>query len=88
MILIFDFVTHLKNIFHYIRIEQQIHSISKQWLDNKKSSELSFMLGIISLDNPKERRYFAAYDSEGKMLGFIVFSPFAGGEGYYADVTR
>ena len=23
-----------------------------------------------------------------KMLGFIVFSPYAGGEGYLADITR
>ena len=54
----------------------------------KKSSELSFMLGTISLDNPMDRRYFAAYDREENMLGFIVFSPFAGGQGYLADVTR
>jgi len=70
------------------RIERQMHDISKQWLDNKKSSELSFMLGTISLDNPMDRRYFAAYDREENMLGFIVFSPFAGGQGYLADVTR
>jgi phosphatidylglycerol lysyltransferase len=70
------------------RIEQQMHDISRQWLDNKKSSELSFMLGTISLDKPMDRRYFAAYDREENMLGFIVFSPFAGGQGYLADVTR
>ncbi len=69
-------------------IENQIHQISKEWLDNKKSSELSFMLGSISLENPMDRRYFAAYDNENKMLGFIVFVPFEGGNGYYADVTR
>ena len=70
------------------RIEHQIYAISKQWLDNKKSSELSFMLGTTSLDNPMDRRYFVAYDREESMLGFIVFSPFACGQGYYADVTR
>jgi len=69
-------------------IENQIHHISKEWLDNKKCSELSFMLGIISLDNPMDRRYFAAYDSDNNMLGFIVFIPFVNGKGYYADVTR
>jgi len=69
-------------------IEQQINDISDEWLRNKNSSELSFMLGTISLDNPMDRRYFAAYDNKKKMLGFIVFSPFAGGKGYLEDITR
>ncbi|MBZ9688313.1 DUF2156 domain-containing protein [Clostridium estertheticum] len=69
-------------------IEQQINDVSDEWLKNKNSSELSFMLGTISLDNPMDRRYFAAYDNEKEMLGFIVFSPFIGGNGYLADVTR
>lgn len=69
-------------------IEEQINEISEEWLGNKKSSELSFMIGTVSLDNPMDRRYFAAYDNEKKMAGFIVFSPFAGGKGYLADITR
>lgn len=70
------------------QFEEQIYDISKEWLTNKKSSELSFMLGTTSLDNPMDRRYFVALDNENKMLGYIVFSPFAGGKGYLADVTR
>jgi len=69
-------------------IEQQINDVSDEWLKNKNSSELSFMLGTISLDNPMDRRYFAAHSNKKKMLGFIVFSPFAGGKGYLADITR
>lgn len=69
-------------------IEQQITEISDEWLKSKKSGELSFMLGTISLDNPRDRRYFAAFDSNNKMLAFEVFSPFAAGSGYFADVTR
>lgn len=69
-------------------LEQQITEISNEWLKNKKSGELSFMLGTVSLDNPRDRRYFAAFDSSNEMLGFIVFSPFLGGKGYFADVTR
>ena len=46
------------------------------------------MLGTTSLDNPMDRRYFVAYDREESMLGFIVFTPFACSQGYYADVTR
>ena len=69
-------------------IEQQMNDVSKEWLENKKSSELSFMIGTISLDNPMDRRYFIAFDNENKLLGFIVFSPFVGGKGYLADISR
>lgn len=69
-------------------IEQQINDISKEWLGNKSSSELSFMLGSISLESPMDRRYFTASDKDNNMLGFIVFTPFSGGKGYMADVTR
>lgn len=69
-------------------IEHQINDVSNEWLQNKKSSELAFMIGTISLDNPLERRYFVAYDSSNNMLGFIVFSPFLDGRGYLADITR
>jgi phosphatidylglycerol lysyltransferase len=71
-----------------IVLEKQIYEVSKEWLKNKKSSELSFMIGTISLDNPMDRRYFVAYDNESNMLGFIVFSPFLRGKGFVADVTR
>ncbi|MFL0266987.1 phosphatidylglycerol lysyltransferase domain-containing protein [Candidatus Clostridium radicumherbarum] len=82
-------VSEYKSLEHRDKlVEQEIENISKEWLKDKKSSELSFMLGTTSIDNPMDRRYFTAYDSEHKMLGFIVFSPFLGGKGYYADVTR
>ncbi|WP_248482909.1 bifunctional lysylphosphatidylglycerol flippase/synthetase MprF [Tepidibacter aestuarii] len=69
-------------------IEKEILEVSNEWLSFKKSGELSFMLGSISLDNPMDRRYFIAVDSDKKILGFVVFVPFLGGKGYYADVTR
>ena len=69
-------------------IEKEIMEVSKEWLSIKKSGELSFMLGSIGLDNPMDKRYFVAFDENKKMLGFIVFVPFNGGKGYYADVTR
>ncbi|WP_099191260.1 bifunctional lysylphosphatidylglycerol flippase/synthetase MprF [Tepidibacter mesophilus] len=69
-------------------IEKEILEVSNEWLSFKKSGELSFMLGSISLDKPMDRRYFIAVDSHKKILGFVVFVPFLGGEGYYADVTR
>lgn len=68
--------------------ENEIRSVSKEWLNMKKSSEMSFMLGSIGLENPMDKRYFLGYDAEGKLQGFIVFTPFLNGRGYHADVTR
>lgn len=69
-------------------LERQIVSVSNEWLSHKKSGELSFMLGTVSLYDPCDRRYFLAMDKSGILQGFIVFSPFMGGLGYMADVTR
>lgn len=69
-------------------IENEINAISEEWLDIKKSSELTFMLGTIGLQNPMDKRYFYALDADGRMLGFVVFTPFNGKKGYHADVTR
>ncbi len=69
-------------------VEEEIKDVSKEWLSFKKSGELSFMLGSISLEQPMDRRYFIAMDENKKIQGFVVFVPFLGGAGYYADVTR
>lgn len=71
-----------------ISIEKEILEVSNEWLSFKKSGELSFMLGSISLDQPMDRKYFIAVDADKKILGFVVFVPFLDGRGYYADVTR
>ena len=67
-------------------IEREIEGVSQDWLRIKKSGELSFMLGSVSLEKPGDRRYFAARDGSGRICAFVVFVPFCGG--YYADVTR
>lgn len=69
-------------------LERQIAGVSNEWLAGKKSAELKFMLGTISLENPYDRRYFMAFDKENVLQAFIVFTPFLGGQGYMADVTR
>ncbi|WP_195269352.1 phosphatidylglycerol lysyltransferase domain-containing protein [Eubacterium sp. 1001713B170207_170306_E7] len=69
-------------------IETAFDSVSKDWLKDKNSGELSFTLGGVGLENPMDKRYFYAENAEGKIVGFIVFTPFAGMDGYYADVTR
>lgn len=71
-----------------IVIEKEIADVSRLWLKGKKNREMAFMLGGLALENPMDRRYFIARDTEGKMQGFIVFLPFQSGKAYLADVTR
>ncbi|MGL5257583.1 MAG: bifunctional lysylphosphatidylglycerol flippase/synthetase MprF [Proteocatella sp.] len=69
-------------------VEREIQDISDEWLKMKKGGELSFMMGGIGLDNPRERRFFVARDSDGRMLGFVVFVPYNNKKAYLAEVTR
>lgn len=69
-------------------IEAELREVSGEWLTDKKSGELSFTLGSLSLDHPLDRRYFYARSDEGRMEAFIVFVPFACSDGFMADVTR
>lgn len=69
-------------------IENSFNEISKEWLERKKSGELTFTLGSIGLDNPMDKRYFYAQDSNGVIQAFIVFAPFQNKEAYLADVIR
>lgn len=70
------------------KIEKQIVNVSNEWLKMKKSGELSFMLGTISLDRPFDRRYFIATNSDGVVLGVIVCFPYKSQKGYFVDITR
>jgi phosphatidylglycerol lysyltransferase len=82
---VFEYDPQLHN---NIDLEKQIMDVSSEWLAQKKSGELTFMLGTVSLNNPCDRRYFVAVDETKTVQGFIAFTPFMGGRGYMADVTR
>jgi len=69
-------------------VEKGIAVVSDKWMDGKKSGELGFSVGGVGLDNPMDRRYFYAKNEAGDIVGFNVFIPFAGMDGYLADVTR
>lgn len=69
-------------------LEKEMMEISKEWFSMKKSGELVFTMGSIGLDHPMDRRYFYAEDPTGRIQAFVVFLPFAGRDGYVADVTR
>lgn len=68
------------------KIEEEIRQINNEWLSGKGGFELHFMLGGDGLKDPLDRRYFYAADSEGALLGYVVFLPYT--DGYLADVTR
>jgi phosphatidylglycerol lysyltransferase len=71
-------------------IELEFQSVSDEWFEKKKTGKLVFSLGTIGFDNPLDKRYFYAVDSDGRIIGFTVFIPFItkGGNGYMADITR
>ncbi|MFN2341001.1 MAG: bifunctional lysylphosphatidylglycerol flippase/synthetase MprF [Halanaerobium sp.] len=69
-------------------LENEILELSKEWFKIKKGGEIKFSLGGIGLTEPYDRRYFTAKNSEGKLLSFVVFIPYAGKKGYLAEITR
>ena len=69
-------------------IDKEFNRITNEWLEVKKSGMLQFTMGTVGLENPMDKRYFYALNSDGKMVAFIVFVPFLGKNGYMADVTR
>lgn len=79
---------YLPNIRRDRETEREIQDISDEWLNMKKGGELSFMMGGIGLDNPRERRFFVARSADQKMLGFVVFVPYNNKHAYLAEVTR
>ena len=69
-------------------IEHAFDRVTDEWLEQKKSSLLSFTMGTAGLENPMDKRYFYARDKDNQIVAFIVFVPFLGKDGYMADVTR
>ncbi len=69
-------------------VEAAFREISRSWLGDKKTGMLGFTLGSVGLREPMDRRYFYAIDEAGKIVAFNVFVPFAGMNGYLADITR
>ncbi|UBF25708.1 DUF2156 domain-containing protein [Kovacikia minuta CCNUW1] len=68
-------------------INPQLEEISRQWLEGRGVGELSFTLGSLSLAQPGARRYFIA-EREGKVIGFLTYTPIYAREGAYLDLMR
>ena len=69
-------------------IEHAIQAISDEWLRDKKTGQLTFLVGGINLHDPGQRRYFYGRDIQGRIVAIHVFLPYASGKGYVVDVTR
>lgn len=63
-------------------------AISREWLSEKNSPELSFTIGRDNFNTPMDRRYFVAKDAEGIVQAYIVYNPYLNGKAYMAEVTR
>jgi phosphatidylglycerol lysyltransferase len=69
-------------------IERGMQFVSDQWLQGKSGDELGFTTSRLALGNPTDQRYFYAVNTAGEIAAFHVFLPFAGMNGYIADITR
>lgn len=67
-------------------LNAQLEEISAQWLANKGSDELGFLLGQPQLHVPSAKRYFVARGE--RVEGFLVCEPVWARQGWYLDVTR
>jgi phosphatidylglycerol lysyltransferase len=71
-------------------INRELCAISHEWLRQKGSCEMGFLLGGLGLEVRSEKRYFIARsgDGLGRVEGFIVCEPVFARQGYYLDITR
>jgi phosphatidylglycerol lysyltransferase len=73
-----------------IKLNEELRTISHEWLSGKGHHELGFLLGSLGLERPSAKRYFIARSETkgGRVEGFIVCEPIYGRNGYYLDVRR
>lgn len=69
-------------------VERQMQEITDQWLGNKHTARLQFLVGSLMLDKPEGKRYFYAADPDGMIQGFNVLNPYLGGSGWIIDIMR
>lgn len=70
-----------------VLINPQLEAIADAWLKTRGLSELSFTLGTLSLEQPRERRYFIA-EHENKVVAFLTYTPIHARQGVYLDLMR
>ena len=68
-------------------LENELLSISKEWLNSKKTPELGFLLGRMELHRLEGRRIFVAR-TKMRIEGFIILNPVLKRRGWYTDIMR
>ena len=69
-------------------LEDQLAEISRQWLEGKKTREMTFDMGSYSLEDIREYGAAIAIDPSGQALAFATWRPFAQGTGQALDLMR
>ena len=69
-------------------IERQFTDITRQWLQEKHTSQLQFCVGSLMFDRKCDKRYFYAADPEGVSQGINVLNPYCSGKGWIVDIMR
>ena len=68
-------------------MENEFHLISDEWLKDKKTPELGFLLAPMELNRLEGRRIFTAR-TKNRIEGFVILDPVRSREGWYTDIMR
>jgi len=69
-------------------LERQLAEISREWLEGKKTREMTFDMGSFSVEDIRQYGAAVAIDSSGHALAFATWRPFARGTGQALDLMR
>jgi phosphatidylglycerol lysyltransferase len=69
-------------------LEHQLAEISRRWLQEKNTREMTFDMGSFALEEIRQNGAAVAIDASGKALAFTTWRPFAGGSGQTLDLMR
>ena len=69
-------------------LESQLAGISQEWLESKKSHEMTFDMGSYSLEDIRRNGAAVAIDPSGHALAFATWRPFSQGTGRALDLMR
>jgi lysylphosphatidylglycerol synthetase-like protein (DUF2156 family) len=69
-------------------LERQLEEISRQWLEGKKTREMTFDMGSFSVEDIRQYGAAVAIDPSGHALAFATWRPFARGTGQALDLMR
>ncbi|MBD3207478.1 DUF2156 domain-containing protein [Candidatus Bathyarchaeota archaeon] len=71
-----------------LEIQDQIHGIADEWLEEKFGGEMGFMMGLTPIWGSNETLVTTVSDSYGKILAFMTWAPIYGKNGWIGDHIR